>query len=129
MSGLLHSSVGGGVQVETHFPIVLAPALVDANQLELAVLNLAANARDAMAGNGRLAIAAREEPAGAEGAFVVLSITDTGEGMDEATLARASEPFFTTKGIGKGTGLGLSMVHGLAVQSGGKLVLHSVPGQ
>jgi signal transduction histidine kinase/CheY-like chemotaxis protein len=134
LADLLRSSLGAGVQVETRFPISLAPAHVDANQLELAVLNLAVNARDAMAGAGRLVIAGREEPAGSGGpdgimrAYVVLSVTDSGTGMDEATLARAMEPFFTTKGIGKGTGLGLSMVHGLAAQSGGRLMLHSQVG-
>lgn len=127
MSDLLRSSVGVGVQIETHFPPGLPRALVDANQLELVLLNLAANARDAMAGEGRLIIAVREER-DAAGSYVVLSVTDTGAGMDEATLARATEPFFTTKGIGKGTGLGLSMVHGLAAQSGGKLVLKSAQG-
>jgi signal transduction histidine kinase len=139
MSDLLQSSLGAGIQVETHFPIALSCAYVDANQLELALLNLAMNARDAMAGSGRLVIAAREEPAiptgpdpdGASpaGASIVLSVTDTGVGMDEATLARAADPFFTTKGLGKGTGLGLSMVHGLAAQSDGKLVLLSAPGK
>jgi signal transduction histidine kinase/CheY-like chemotaxis protein len=135
MSDLLRSSLGVGIQVETFFPVGLAPIHVDANQLELALLNLATNARDAMAGNGRLIITAREEPGDPEtvpataGAHVVLSVTDTGVGMDEATLARAIDPFFTTKGIGKGTGLGLSMVHGLAAQSGGKLLLRSAPGK
>jgi signal transduction histidine kinase/ActR/RegA family two-component response regulator len=128
MSDLLHSALGAGVTIETHVPIGLPPVLVDANQLELALLNLAGNARDAMSGSGRLTIAARGEP-DAAGRYVVLSITDTGTGMDHATLARATEPFFTTKGIGKGTGLGLSMVHGLAGQSGGKLLLRSAPGE
>jgi PAS domain S-box-containing protein len=135
MSDLLRSSLGAGVRVETLFPLHLAPAHVDANQLELALLNLAVNARDAMLGTGQLTIAAREErvevgQAGelAPGDYVVLGVTDTGEGMDEATLARCVEPFFTTKGIGKGTGLGLSMVYGLAEQSGGRLVLRSRKG-
>ena len=132
MAGLLRSSLGAGVRIETRFPLVLSPAHVDANQLELALLNLAINGRDAMPGGGDLTIAAREElvePGDAAGlpmgAYVVLSLTDTGEGMDEATLTRAMEPFFTTKNVGKGTGLGLSMVHGLAAQSGGRLVLQS----
>lgn len=97
--------------------------------LELALLNLAANTRDAMSGAGRLTIVAREELDAMAGACVVLSVTDTGVGMDEATLAQAAEPFFITEGIGRGTGLGLSMVHGLTAQSGGKLVLRSVPYQ
>ncbi len=135
MAGLLRSSLGAGVRIETRFPMAPVHAHVDANQLELALLNLAINARDAMPGGGDLTIAAREEqvrPGGAAGlpvgSYVVLSLTDTGEGMDEAVLTRAMEPFFTTKDVGKGTGLGLSMVHGLAAQSGGRLVLHSRPG-
>jgi signal transduction histidine kinase/FixJ family two-component response regulator len=129
MSNLLSSALGSGVDVETRFPIGLSPVLVDANQLELALLNLAGNACDAMAGSGTCTIAAREESDAAAGTFVVLSITDTGTGMDQATLVQATEPFFTTKGVGKGTGLGLSMVHGLTAQSGGKLVLRSAPGE
>jgi CheY-like chemotaxis protein len=114
----------------------LTPALVDANQLELALLNLVVNARDAMPDGGTVTIAAGEEKMAAknrlgldEGSYVWLSVTDTGEGMDEETLARAVEPFFTTKGVGKGTGLGLSMIHGFADQSGGRLVLDSVKGR
>jgi signal transduction histidine kinase/FixJ family two-component response regulator len=129
MSDLLRSALGAGVHIETNFPIGLPPVLVDANQLELALLNLAGNACDAMSKGGQLTIAAREDLDSATGAYVVLSITDTGTGMDAATLAQATEPFFTTKGVGKGTGLGLSMVHGLAAQSGGKLVLRSAPGE
>jgi PAS domain S-box-containing protein len=136
MSDLLRSSLGSGIEIETLFPPELAPAYVDANQLELALLNLAVNARDAMAGAGRLTIAAREVQVGVgqaeelePGQYVVLAVADTGEGMDEATLARCMEPFFTTKGVGKGTGLGLSMVYGLAAQSGGRLVLHSRKGE
>jgi signal transduction histidine kinase/CheY-like chemotaxis protein len=129
MSNLLHSALGSGVGIDIRIPASLPPVLVDANQLELALLNLAGNACDAMAGSGQFTIAAREEPDAAGGSFVVLSITDTGTGMDQATLAQATEPFFTTKGVGKGTGLGLSMVHGLTAQSGGKLVLYSAPGE
>lgn len=135
MADLLRSSLGAGIRIETRFPMSLAPAHVDANQLELALLNLAVNARDAMPGGGDLTIAAREEQVRPDaaagllpGSYVVLSVTDTGEGMDEATLTRAVEPFFTTKDVGKGTGLGLSMVHGLAAQSGGRLMLHSRKG-
>jgi CheY-like chemotaxis protein/two-component sensor histidine kinase len=136
MADLLQRSIGPTVQIETHFPLRLAPALVDANQLELAILNLVVNARDAMPEGGAISIAAKERVVGSDpasvlppGRYVCLSVSDTGEGMDEATLARAVEPFFTTKGIGKGTGLGLSMVHGLAEQSGGRLMLHSRPGE
>ncbi|WP_245310753.1 MHYT domain-containing protein [Bradyrhizobium valentinum] len=122
-----------GIRVETRFPIELANVKVDANQLELAILNLAVNARDAItAGGGVISIAAREEHAIdglAEGRYVALSVSDTGCGMDEATLKHAQEPFFTTKGVGKGTGLGLSMVKGLAEQSGGVLLLKSHIGE
>ncbi|MGQ0686208.1 MHYT domain-containing protein [Bradyrhizobium sp.] len=122
-----------GIRVETHFPIELARVKVDANQLELAVLNLAVNARDAIgSGEGVIAIAAREENAAeglAPGRYVALSVSDTGSGMDEETLRHAQEPFFTTKGVGKGTGLGLSMVKGLAEQSGGVLLLKSRVGE
>ena len=122
-----------GIRVETRFPIELANVKVDANQLELAILNLAVNARDAiMAGGGVISIAAREEHAVdglAEGRYVALSVSDTGCGMDEETLKHAQEPFFTTKGVGKGTGLGLSMVKGLAEQSGGVLLLKSHIGE
>jgi len=120
-----------GIRVETLFPMDLPRVKVDANQLELAVLNLAVNARDAMPDGGVITIAAREEQGGdgiAASGYVALSVSDTGCGMDDETLRHAQEPFFTTKGVGKGTGLGLSMVHGLAEQSGGRLVLKSRPG-
>ena len=136
MAELLQRRIGPMVRIETHFPLDLPRAQVDANQLELAVVNLVVNARDAMPEGGTITIAARQATVGpgdrsglAPGAYVCLSLTDTGEGMDEATLARAMEPFFTTKGVGKGTGLGLSMVHGLAEQSGGRLLLRSRKGE
>jgi PAS domain S-box-containing protein len=136
MAEILQRSIGPDIQINTQFPLRIRPAVVDANQLELAVLNLAVNARDAMPEGGTITIAAHEvrirpsDPNGLKpGEYVCLSVTDTGEGMDEETLARAVEPFFTTKGIGKGTGLGLSMIHGFAEQSAGRLVLKSVRGQ
>jgi PAS domain S-box-containing protein len=136
MSGLLQSSLGPDVSLQTRFENGLSAVRADANQLELAVLNLAVNARDAMPLGGTIVIAAheRELAAGAvaklaAGRYVCLSVSDNGEGMDEETLARAAEPFFTTKGVGKGTGLGLSMVDGLAGQSGGALVLKSRKGE
>jgi len=134
MTDLLQRSLGPHVSIETRFPLVLAGAHGDINQLELAILNLALNARDAMPDGGRIILAAREETVFDEtsphrpGCYVCIAVTDTGEGMDEATLARATEPFFTTKGVGKGTGLGLAMVHGMAQQLGGSLVLHSRAG-
>jgi signal transduction histidine kinase len=133
ISMLLTSSLGKSVRLATHFPDALPCVEVDPNQLELALLNLATNARDAMSNGGVLTISAREELVVssngiAPGCYVVLGVADTGEGMDEATLARATEPFFTTKVVGKGTGLGLSMVHGFAAQSGGQFVLRSRKG-
>jgi PAS domain S-box-containing protein len=135
MTELLQRSVGPSFSIETRFPLALKPVEVDANQLELALLNISLNARDAMPDGGDIILAAREESiadnhrTGLEaGQYIHLSVTDTGEGMDEETLRRATEPFFTTKGVGKGTGLGLSMVHGFAEQSGGRLVLNSRKG-
>jgi PAS domain S-box-containing protein len=121
-----------GIRIETRFPMDLPKVKADANQLELAILNLAVNARDAMPNGGVITIAAREdhdENNPSEKRHVALSVADTGCGMDEETLKHAQEPFFTTKGIGKGTGLGLSMVNGLAEQSGGRLVLKSRVGE
>ncbi len=136
MTDLLQRSLGPSIEIETRFPLALGLVQADANQLEMALLNLAVNARDAMADGGRIVVAAHEEsvaPGGATdlkpGRYICLSVADTGEGMDEATLARAMEPFFTTKGIGKGTGLGLSMIHGMAAQLGGQLVLKSQEGE
>jgi PAS domain S-box-containing protein len=135
MSELIASTLGPRIDVRVELPEELPPALADANQLEMALLNLAVNARDAMPDAGVLTIsAAREAVRGPHpaklrvGHYVRLSVQDTGVGMDEATLGRAVEPFFSTKDVGKGTGLGLSMVHGLAEQLGGGLVLTSSPG-
>jgi PAS domain S-box-containing protein len=132
MAELLTRSLDSKVDLELNFPLALAAVLADANQLELALLNLVVNARDALPLGGTIVIAAKEAPlddAPIVGRYVCLSVTDSGEGMDAETLARATEPFFTTKGVGKGTGLGLPMVHGLAQQSGGRLVLKSEKGQ
>ncbi len=135
MRDLIVTSIGATIRIVLDFPDRLSPVMVDVNQLELALLNLALNARDAMPQGGTLTITAREETAGAEdagrlaaGDYVCLSLTDSGSGMSEETLARAVEPFFTTKGPGKGTGLGLPMVHGLAAQSGGRFLLRSKEG-
>jgi signal transduction histidine kinase/CheY-like chemotaxis protein len=132
MQDLIRKSVGAMVEVEMDCPEALPPARIDPNQLELAILNLALNARDAMPSGGRLAISARRESLDedarlAAGDYLCVSVADTGFGMDAATLARAVEPFFSTKGVGRGTGLGLSMVHGLAAQLGGTLHLKSRP--
>ncbi len=132
ISGLLRSSLGPSVMLETRFAPGLVPVMADLNQLELAVLNLATNARDAMPKGGQIVISAKTADACdlsalhlAPGDYVCLSVSDSGEGMDDATLASAKDPFFTTKGIGKGTGLGLSMVHGFIEQLGGRFILKS----
>jgi signal transduction histidine kinase len=154
MEELLKRAVGHGITFTSEFPGELPPVLVDANQLELALLNVALNARDAMSDGGSVSLTAQADtvtvgglakarpigngftkPAGSvgdsvslrPGEYVRVTIIDTGVGMDQVTLAKATEPFFTTKGPGKGTGLGLSMVHGLAAQSGGLLRIHSEP--
>ena len=136
MTELLQSSIGQSIAIETRFPLALKPISADANQVEMALLNLAVNARDAMPEGGQIILEARDavvqtdEPDGLKaGRYVCVSVHDTGEGMDQATLSRAMEPFFTTKGLGKGTGLGLPMVHGLAQQSGGRFVLKSRVGE
>ena len=134
MRDLLERSLGPTIHLETEFPDELRSVLIDANQLELAILNLAVNARDAMPQGGTLRMFAQLESVAegsdslAAGSYVRLSIVDSGFGMDADTLAHATEPFFTTKGAGKGTGLGLPMVHGLAAQSGGRLRLASTVG-
>ncbi len=132
---LLVRAAGPEVLIERDTPPGLPKIRSDAVQLETALVNLIANARDAMPAGGRVRISADVRTRGIvsdglmPGDYVCLAVTDTGEGMDPATLARAAEPFFTTKGIGKGTGLGLSMVQGLAQQSGGQLLLSSRRGE
>jgi signal transduction histidine kinase len=136
MEEMLRRTLGPSIEITTDFPANLPTIRVDPNQLELAVLNLAVNARDAMPHGGRLMISGWNEPSGprcppelSQGWYVCLSVQDTGVGMDEMTLKRAAEPFFTTKGAGKGTGLGLSMVHGLAAQSDGAMHMISHPSE
>jgi PAS domain S-box-containing protein len=133
MRGLMERSIGPLIAVEYDLAPDLPPARVDANQLELAILNLAVNARDAMPDGGRLSfsLGQYEAPPGvlSPGRYLRLSVADTGTGMDAETLKSAIEPFFSTKELGKGTGLGLSMVHGLAVQLGGALQLNSQLGE
>ena len=132
---MLRHSLGPSIQIVTEFEDAIPPIQVDPNQLELALLNLALNGRDAMPGGGRLTISARREriesgqiPGLPHGDYVCIAERDTGHGMDEMTLKRATEPFYTTKGAGRGTGLGLSMVDGLVAQSGGTMRIASRPG-
>jgi two-component system NtrC family sensor kinase len=137
MTELLGRTVGSGIAINTHLAPDLWPADADTTQLELAVINLAINARDAMPAGGKLDIrtfnlampreAAQEHQT--VGDFVGLEISDTGQGMPPEVTARAFEPFFTTKEAGKGTGLGLSMVYGFAQQSGGSASIRSEVGR
>lgn len=132
MRDMLERSLGPGISLLVDLPAGLPRVHADPHQLEMALLNLAVNARDAME-EGVIRIVSEPtlvRPARLrEGHLACLSIIDTGSGMDEATLARAQEPFFTTKGVGRGTGLGLSMVAGFAEQSGGVLDIKSRKGE
>jgi len=135
MADLVASTSGPRVQVQLKLAAGLPPAMADDNQLEMALLNLAVNARDAMPEGGTIHISAEQATLDADnglalaaGSYVRLAVADSGTGMDPATLARAIEPFFSTKGIGRGTGLGLSMVHGLVAQLGGALDISSSEG-
>ncbi|NEJ72729.1 PAS domain S-box protein [Rhizobium phaseoli] len=135
MMDMLSRSLGPLTRIETSFPVRLPTILTDPNQLEMAILNLVVNARDAMPSGGRIVLRASEEsvPSGKgplpPGRYVRIAVIDEGEGMDAKTVEQATTPFFTTKGVGKGTGLGLSMVQGLASQSGGRLMLKSGLGE
>jgi signal transduction histidine kinase len=137
MNELLGRVIGTDVTIIEDMAPGLPPVLIDENQLELALLNLAVNARDAMPDGGVITFSAAavsaadvHAPPGLQpGGYVRLTVADNGIGMDQDVLSRAIEPFYTTKGVGKGTGLGLSMVHGLAAQSGGALALSSRPGE
>ncbi len=146
MSELLSRALRGNIEVETEFAPGLWPVLVDPTQFELAVINLAVNARDAMPKGGRLRVEAANRPAAPDAAggperagemgasemgagdMVAVTVSDTGIGMTPEVLARAFEPFFTTKGVGEGSGLGLAQVYGFARQAGGSVILDSVPG-
>jgi len=134
MRDLISSSVGPTIDLHLRHDPDLPSAVIDPNQLELAILNLCVNARDAMPDGGPLTILAEElaigpgsSPKLKPGLYVRVSVIDAGSGMDSETLARAVEPFYSTKEVGRGTGLGLSMVHGLAAQLGGALELTSAP--
>ena len=131
---LFSGALPANIRLDYELEAQLWPVLVDPSQLELALLNLVINARDAMPNGGRLVLSARNEvlAAGAElepGEYVVLEVADTGEGMSEEVMARALDPFYTTKGVGKGSGMGLPQAYGFARQNGGTLTLESRRGQ
>ncbi|UYY77526.1 ATP-binding protein [Sphingomonas sp. R1] len=135
MAELVASTTGPQIEVVVDAKAALPPATADPNQIEMALLNLCVNARDAMPDGGTIRISVSAErvvqhhrSALDPGRYVRLSVADTGIGMDRATLEKAVEPFFSTKGVGRGTGLGLSMVHGLAAQLGGAMTIQSQPG-
>jgi PAS domain S-box-containing protein len=136
LTDLITRSVDPNIRIDIQPPGPEVVVRVDPNQLELALLNLIVNARDAMPGGGTIVISAalEEVAAGNEamlepGTYVRFCVEDEGHGMDDATLGQSIEPFFSTKGQGRGTGLGLSMVHGLAIQSGGGLAIRSTVGE
>jgi CheY-like chemotaxis protein len=134
MRPMLRNVLGPGITKEFDLDKEMISVMADPTQLEVAVLNLAINARDAMPDGGVLRFASRrisvaDDPEIDDGEYIELTISDTGIGMTEEVAARAFEPFFTTKEVGKGTGLGLSMAYGMARQSGGTARLESVPGE
>ena len=139
LAGMFGNALGPGIRVRVEVPACTPPIRADRRQLETVLINLAINARDAMPDGGQVVLAAAAEIVRADGighvaglkpgAYVRLDVVDTGTGMDTEILARATEPFFTTKPQDRGTGLGLSMADGFAVQSGGALRLESEPGR
>ena len=140
MQEILAHTIGSGIVVRVEVAADLPRLFADKGQLETVLVNLATNARDAMPGGGTLVLSAREEAVGDDGGpgalialeagrYVCLAVSDTGSGMAPEVLARASEPFFTTKPIGQGTGLGLAMARGFSEQSGGGLQIESVLGR
>jgi signal transduction histidine kinase/ActR/RegA family two-component response regulator len=136
MHDLLLRTLGPEVRLTVPASVLLWPALIDPGQIEMVILNLAVNARDAMPNGGTFSIITLNGEVGADsphelapGQYVIITVSDTGTGMDEATLARAMEPFFSTKEMGRGTGLGLSMMQGVVAQSGGAVRIHSVLGR
>ena len=139
MSDLLHRTIGEQISIETVMSAGLWQTNIDANQLEMAIINLAVNARDAMPNGGKLTIETAnvsldegytvDQAEVIPGQYVMLAVTDNGIGMTQETVAKAFEPFFTTKDIGHGTGLGLSQVYGFVKQSGGHVKIYSEIGQ
>jgi signal transduction histidine kinase len=132
MREMLNGSLGGHIQVEMNFDTEVWPVEIDAGELELAILNLCLNARDAMAVGGAVTITAEnvqvDGERGAQADYVKLCVTDTGCGMPPEVSVRVFEPFFTTKDVGKGSGLGLPQVYGFAHQSGGQVTIDSEVG-
>jgi nitrogen-specific signal transduction histidine kinase len=134
MRPLLRNVLGPGITKQFDLDEAMMPVMADPTQLEVAILNLAINARDAMPSGGTLTFASKpvkvkDDPELEDGHYVELTISDTGVGMPAEVAERAFEPFFTTKEVGKGTGLGLSMVYGMARQSGGTARIESAPGK
>jgi PAS domain S-box-containing protein len=137
ITAILARSVGPSISVETRFPELLGPVRIDPHQLEIAILNLVLNARDAMPDGGRVVIGAQEEDVVSDGGegylasgrYVRLCVEDSGDGMDERILSRALEALYTTKYPDQGLGMGLPMVHGFAEQSGGRFVIRSKQGK
>jgi two-component system NtrC family sensor kinase len=135
VQAMLQASLRGDIAVAIEAPEGLWPVRIDVSEFELALLNLAVNARDAMPGGGTLILSAHNEvlstsnEVGLAGEFVAVSVADSGVGIEPAVMARVFEPFFTTKEVGKGTGLGLSQVYGFARQAGGTATIRSTPGQ
>ncbi|WP_197420602.1 PAS domain S-box protein [Sphingomonas sp. CCH5-D11] len=139
MSDLIRHSIGGDIQLETVLAGGLWRTHVDPNQLENVILNLAINARDAMADGGRITIETQNAHLDqryvaahlgvAAGQYVLIAVSDTGSGMTPEVIAKAFDPFFTTKAVGKGTGLGLSQAYGFVKQSGGHVKIYSEPGE
>lgn len=135
LTALLERTLGRDIRIERHLDPALGPVLIDANQLDVAILNLAVNARHAMTDYGRFTIETSDAPddlddlKGLAASFVRLTLSDTGHGMDKQVLAQVFEPFFTTKSNGEGTGLGLSQVYGFVKQSGGHIRIDSQVGK
>jgi signal transduction histidine kinase/CheY-like chemotaxis protein len=135
IENLIHRVIGEQIEIVSVLSPVLAPVQIDPAQFETAILNLAINSRDAMAGGGRITIETRNvtvdqqhaasDPEIAPGPYVMIAVSDSGAGMTPAVLARAFDPFFTTKEVGKGSGLGLSQVYGFAKTAGGYVTIYS----
>jgi signal transduction histidine kinase/ActR/RegA family two-component response regulator len=135
MSDLLRPALGSQIRLETDFAVDLWPVIADPNQLDVAILNLAVNARDAMPPDGGMFtlqtrnVTLEATPERVAGDYVRVAVKDSGSGMTPAVMAHAFEPFYTTKAVGKGTGLGLAQVYGFAKQSGGDVAIESAQGE